>query len=388
MEEEVDILPLHGVVVYPQVVTPLAVAQPSAVRLIDRSDGAPCRLGLSALRTDEDRPERVGTLALVHRLLRLPDGTLRVAVEGLDRFEVVAWISGNETLRARVRLLPDLPIDDPQHASRLVERLQQSIDSRLLRLPGMQQERIAEIESETDPQRLTFLLAGPLMAPATLDERQSLLEERDGLRRLEGLIERVEALPPQVPSAHASDTSEQPLLDPGEAFWPAAGDLLRIETLLVAGTGRIVSTGQRGRAARDAVQTAIAWVRSHLADLGCSVDMLDQHDLYLHLPATPPAEQTGLAAPLALALAGLLSARSLRPDTIVLAGLSLRGRLQPIPHLREQIESAYAAGIRRIVVAETVASADLPAPLLHAVELIRAERLDPLLEKLLIPRDT
>jgi ATP-dependent Lon protease len=389
IDEKIDILPLRGVVIYPQAVTPLAVAQPAAIRLIDSAAGAPCRVGLCALRGEEGTPERIGTLALVHRLLRLPDGTLRVAVEGLERFEIVEWLDDGATPRARIRLLPDLPVADLPQRTLLVERLKQLIDTRLLRLPGMQQERIAEIEAEADPQRLSFLLAGPLLMPAPLTERQNLLEERDGLRRLALLIDRLEALPQQprpAPDEQQPD-HHNPDLEPGEALWLSGAGLLRIETLLVPGPGRLVCTGLRGRIVYDGVQTALAWVRSHLTDLGCVPAVLDTHDLYLHLPAVAsPDEHAGMSAPLALALAGLLSGRSLRADTVILAGLSLRGRLLPIKRLGERIEIAAAAGLRRIVIAATDAAPELPPALSGNITILHADRLLPLLDELLLPR--
>ena len=89
---ELPILPLRGVVVYPQTVVPLTIGQPRSIRLVDDVVGKDRMIGLVASK----RPElelpgpgdlySVGTVATVQRLFRAPDGTIRMIVQGLSRF--------------------------------------------------------------------------------------------------------------------------------------------------------------------------------------------------------------------------------------------------------------------------------------------------------------
>src|SRR6266545_6686909 len=85
--EILPILPLRGVVVYPQTAVPLTVGQPRSVKLVDEVVGGDKLVGLvAAVNPELESPGpndlyRVGTVAIVHRLLRAPDGTLRLLVQ-------------------------------------------------------------------------------------------------------------------------------------------------------------------------------------------------------------------------------------------------------------------------------------------------------------------
>ncbi len=92
--ESLPILPLRGVVVYPQTAVPLTIGQPRSIKLVDDILAGDKLVGLVASRKpelDEPGPEdlyNVGTVATVHRLLRAPDGTVRLLVQGLERFRL------------------------------------------------------------------------------------------------------------------------------------------------------------------------------------------------------------------------------------------------------------------------------------------------------------
>jgi ATP-dependent Lon protease len=81
------------VVVYPQTAVPLTVGQPRSIRLVDDVVGGDKLVGLLASRNPElETPGPAdlftyGTIATVHRLLRAPDGTIRLLVQGMDRFK-------------------------------------------------------------------------------------------------------------------------------------------------------------------------------------------------------------------------------------------------------------------------------------------------------------
>src|SRR3990170_3009617 len=99
MPAELPILPLRGLVVYPQTALPLTIGQPRSIRLVDEVVAGEERLiGLIASQNPElEVPEpkdlyTVGTVAMVHRLFRAPDGTIRLVVQGLERFKVGEFI--------------------------------------------------------------------------------------------------------------------------------------------------------------------------------------------------------------------------------------------------------------------------------------------------------
>jgi ATP-dependent Lon protease len=94
---EVPILPLRGLVVYPQTAIPLTVGQPRSVRLVDDVVNAERLVGLvTAHNPEQEKPGpnevyRIGTLASIHRLFRAPDGTIRLLVQGLSRIRVTEF---------------------------------------------------------------------------------------------------------------------------------------------------------------------------------------------------------------------------------------------------------------------------------------------------------
>ncbi len=89
--EELALLPIFNNIVYPMTIIPLAIGQEQSIKLIDDALMGGRMIGLVSLRNTDARPEHVrpedfytvGCAASVHRLLKMPDGTLRVAVQGV-----------------------------------------------------------------------------------------------------------------------------------------------------------------------------------------------------------------------------------------------------------------------------------------------------------------
>ena len=109
------ILPLRGLVVYPETAVPLTIGQSRSIRLVDDVLTQDNRLiGLVTSKDpDLEIPEpkdlyQVGTVAMVHRLFRAPDGTIRLLVQGLARFRVGEFVSTEPYLKARIELAPEL----------------------------------------------------------------------------------------------------------------------------------------------------------------------------------------------------------------------------------------------------------------------------------------
>ncbi|MEJ5199820.1 MAG: LON peptidase substrate-binding domain-containing protein, partial [Anaerolineae bacterium] len=113
---ELPILPLRGVVVYPMMWLPLTIGQGRSIRLVDDAlaDARGHRIiGLVAARDPEieepapDQVYQIGTAAMVHRMLRAPDGTIRLIVQGLERIRVDQYTQEVPYLRAQVTVIPD-----------------------------------------------------------------------------------------------------------------------------------------------------------------------------------------------------------------------------------------------------------------------------------------
>ena len=112
--DELPILPLRGLIVYPQTAIPLTIGQPRSVRLVDEAVAGDRLIGLVAARNPEletpgpDEIYEIGTLAAIHRLFRAPDGTIRLLVQGIARIHVDSYTSTEPYLKAKVSPAPEL----------------------------------------------------------------------------------------------------------------------------------------------------------------------------------------------------------------------------------------------------------------------------------------
>src|SRR3954452_21615697 len=106
--DELPILPLRGVVVYPQTIIPLTVGQPRSIKLVDEAINGNRMIGLITSKDPNletpgpDDIYRVGTIASIHRLFRAPDGTIRMLVQGVSRISVDEFPTPEPYLKAKV----------------------------------------------------------------------------------------------------------------------------------------------------------------------------------------------------------------------------------------------------------------------------------------------
>ncbi|MCI0476711.1 MAG: LON peptidase substrate-binding domain-containing protein, partial [Anaerolineales bacterium] len=111
---ELPILPLRGTVVYPLTVIPLNVGQPRSIKLVDEAATSATRM-IALVTMKEDKAEEagpddvfnVGTVAIIHRLLRAPDNTVRLIVQGIERVRIQEFTTTEPYLKARLEILPD-----------------------------------------------------------------------------------------------------------------------------------------------------------------------------------------------------------------------------------------------------------------------------------------
>ena len=119
--EVLPILPLKNTVVYPvPILLPLIVGQPRSIKLVDDVVLGNRIVGLVALKdpnVDEPCPDDVypvGTVATIARFAKAPDSTIRLFVQGMERFKIVEFTQRDPYLMARVQVVPDV-VDDLGH---------------------------------------------------------------------------------------------------------------------------------------------------------------------------------------------------------------------------------------------------------------------------------
>ncbi len=196
LPDALPVLPLRETVTFPETLTPLAVGQERSIKLVDDVLGANRMLAMVAARDPEDEepgPDglyEVGVVGVVARMLKVPDGTLRILVQGTQRVRLGPYVAEEPYLVARIAELPDVTDEGPEleALTRNVQRTFSEIVEHIPYLPEELQMAVANIE---DPAALGHLIAGALRI--TTEEKQQLLEEIDvaaRLRRLSQILAR------------------------------------------------------------------------------------------------------------------------------------------------------------------------------------------------------
>jgi ATP-dependent Lon protease len=191
------VLPLTGTVVFPGAVAPLQIGEERSLRLIEDVLNQPQRLlALVASRDAEvrepgpDQLFRVGTAAIVQRMLRVPDGTVRVLTQGLERVRLGRYSQEQPYLVARVEPVPE-EADRTTEVEALARNLQ-GIFTRVIELaPSLPDELQVAAANAEDPTTLSYLIASVMRFG--IEEKQELLEEpslEERLRRLTVLLNR------------------------------------------------------------------------------------------------------------------------------------------------------------------------------------------------------
>jgi len=182
------VLPLKETVVFPQSMSPLAIGQERSVRLIDDVVAGDRLLALiTAKDASLDSPSwddiyDVGTVALVHKMIKVPDGTLRILVQGIERIKLEHRLDTDPYLLGEFSALPDVLIETPE-----VEALTRNVQGLFGRIIGLAPYLPEELQlaaaNVDDPSALCHLVASTLRTIKT-EERQEILEEVNVEQRL------------------------------------------------------------------------------------------------------------------------------------------------------------------------------------------------------------
>jgi ATP-dependent Lon protease len=190
LPDALPVLPLRDTVTFPETLTPLAVGQERSIKLVNDVLGASRMLVMVAARDPEDEepgPEGlydVGVVGVVARMIKVPDGTLRILVQGTQRVRLGPYVTEQPYMVARIAELPDVsePSAELEALTRNVQRTFTEIVEQIPYLPEELQMAVANIE---DPAALGHLIGGSLRI--STEEKQRLLEEVDVAKRLRHL---------------------------------------------------------------------------------------------------------------------------------------------------------------------------------------------------------
>ncbi|MGB9650352.1 MAG: LON peptidase substrate-binding domain-containing protein, partial [Candidatus Cybelea sp.] len=186
----IGILPLQEAVLFPHTVIPLAVVKKPGIQLVEEAlrEGKP--IGLVVLKDreiEEPGPEdvqRVGTIGVIQKMLKVPDGTLRCIIAGQQVFRIEQFTQVSPYMVAAYTELPDTTVENEELVA--MQRNLGGLFQKLLSyLPQAPREMEMEVANITDPVVLTYFVASTMRLETA--DRQALLEERDTGKRMRKL---------------------------------------------------------------------------------------------------------------------------------------------------------------------------------------------------------
>jgi ATP-dependent Lon protease len=190
LPDALPVLPLRDTVTFPEALTPLAVGQERSIKLVDDVLGANRMLAMVAARDPENEEpgpkdlHEVGVVGVVARMLKVPDGTLRVLVQGTQRVRLGPYVAEQPYLVARISELPDISEDGPELEA-LTRNVQRTFSEIIEQIPYLPEELQMAVANLDDPAALAHLIAGTLRI--STEEKQELLEEVEVVARLRHL---------------------------------------------------------------------------------------------------------------------------------------------------------------------------------------------------------
>jgi ATP-dependent Lon protease len=191
-----SLLPLRDVVVFPHMVIPLFVGRAKSIKALENAMVAGKQVFLAAQHDasdDDPSPDKiygVGTIANILQLLKLPDGTVKVLVEGVSRASIVQYVETEETFSVDTQPIAGGDLDELE-AEVLIRTLMEQFERYVKLSSKIPPEVLASLSAIDDPRRLADSVAGHLSLRN--QEKQKILEIEDDRERLEHLLGIIES---------------------------------------------------------------------------------------------------------------------------------------------------------------------------------------------------
>ena len=188
-------MPVRDMVIFPQQMTPFIVGREASVRALEEALASDKKIFLSTQHdasVDDPKPEEiyaVGTLANIVQSVKLPDGNIKVLVEGVERARALSIATEEGFFRATIRLLGQRIEESPQ-VKQVVEKVTGLYEQFIKLSQSLNYDTMIAAARGDDPSRLSDTIAANLQLP--VDEKQDLLETVDPLERLNRIGEILE----------------------------------------------------------------------------------------------------------------------------------------------------------------------------------------------------
>jgi ATP-dependent Lon protease len=186
---ELPLLPLRDIVIYPFMIVPLFVSREKSIRAVDKALGEDrmilltCQKDLDKEEPQQDDLYKVGTVAVIMRMLKLPDGRIRILVQGVSRAQVDSVDSAGECLQAKLQVMPEQAAPERSlEVEALMRNVRGSMEKAANLGKNISPEVMAIIANLDDAGRLADLSASNL--ELRVEDAQSVLEIADTTARL------------------------------------------------------------------------------------------------------------------------------------------------------------------------------------------------------------
>lgn len=195
MREKLPLLPLRDIVLFPNVVVPLFVGRDSSVAALEKVIADESKIFvITQKEASEDNPKakhlyEVGTIATIVQMLKLPDGTIKVLVEGSQRAKAVDIDETDKYMQAEIELLEDVS-GDPHEITALMKSIKENFDTYIKLNKKILPEVAVSVMQIEDPTKLGDIICGHLAVK--IEEKQRALELTSLVDKLKYVYELIE----------------------------------------------------------------------------------------------------------------------------------------------------------------------------------------------------
>jgi ATP-dependent Lon protease len=168
----------------------------------------------------------------------------------------------------------------------------------------------------------------------------------------------------------------------GLAWTEVGGELLTIESVVLPGKGKTITTGKLGEVMQESIQAALSVVRKRAQSLGIDDDFYQKSDIHIHLPeGAIPKDGPSAGVGICTALVSVLTGIPVCCDVAMTGEITLRGEVLPIGGLKEKLLAAVRGGLSRVLIPEENVRdlAEIPDNIKNKLEIIPVKWIDQVL---------
>lgn len=173
----------------------------------------------------------------------------------------------------------------------------------------------------------------------------------------------------------------------GLAWTAVGGDTLQIETIAVAGTGKLVLTGQLGDVMQESAKAGVSYIRSVADKLGIDEEFYKKLDIHVHVPeGAVPKDGPSAGVTMCTAVISTLTGIPVRRDVAMTGEITLRGKVLPVGGIREKVLAAHRAGIKKVLLPKDNEPDidEIPAAVRRQLEFVLIDSADQALSEALV----